>query len=63
MEFRFCFFARDYDRSVAYYRDGLELPVYDTWDRGPDDKGTVFSINDGLIEMLKLPRNHEPDPV
>ena len=63
MEFRFCFFARDYERTVAYYRDDLELPVYNTWDRGPDDKGTVFSAASGLIEALKLPRSHEPDPV
>ena len=62
-EFRFAFFARDYDRSLAYYRDGLELPIRDSWDRGPDDQGTVFRAASGLIEVLRLPRLQEPDGV
>ncbi len=41
-EFRCVFFARDYESTVAFYRDGLELPVVETWDRGRDDRGTLF---------------------
>ncbi len=32
-QFRFAFFARDYESTVAFYRDGLELPIAGTWDR------------------------------
>ncbi len=62
-EFRFAFFARDYDRTLTYYRDGLELPVVDSWDRGPDDQGTVFGAASGLIEILRVPTVQEPDGV
>ena len=62
-EFRFVFFARDYERTLAYYRDGLGLPIRDSWDSGPDDQGTVFAAASGLIEVLKLPRLQEPDTV
>ncbi len=60
-EFRIAFFARDYERTLAYYRDGLALPIMDSWDRGPDDQGTVFGAASGLIEVLRLPRQQEPD--
>ena len=62
-EFRFAFFARDYQRTLAYYRDGLELPILAAWDRGPDDAGTVFGAASGMIEVLKLPRRQETDSV
>ncbi len=62
-EYRVAFFARDYEHTVGYYRDGLELPIMDSWDRGPDDQGTVFRAASGLIEVLKLPRRQEPGTV
>lgn len=62
-EFRFAFFARDYERTLKYYGDGLNLPIVDSWDRGPDDRGTVFGAASGLIEVLKLPRHQEPHDV
>ena len=49
--------------TLAYYRDGLELPIVDSWDRRPDDQGAVFGAASGLIEVLKLPRRQEPDTV
>jgi len=51
-EFRFVFTAKDYAKSVAFYRDDLELPVHHDWDYGPDDKGTVFFAGPGLIEIF-----------
>ena len=62
-EFRFAFHARDYESTTAYYRDGLELPVVESWNHGPDDQGTLFRAASGLIEVLKLPRHQEPDSV
>ena len=54
-EFRIIFRAKDYEATVAFYRDGLELPVDHSWDTGPDLRGTVFRAASGLIEVLALP--------
>ena len=43
LEFRFAFFARDFDKSVHFYRDILGMePTGEWWDR-PDDKGALLS--------------------
>jgi catechol 2,3-dioxygenase-like lactoylglutathione lyase family enzyme len=60
-EFRAAYFARDYEASVAFYRDGLELPVVESWDRGPDDRGTMFEAGGGRIEILALPADPDPE--
>ena len=51
-EFRFIFRAQDYEAAVAFYRDGLELPVVGSWDRGPAERGTLFQAASGIIEAL-----------
>ena len=51
-EFRFIFRAQNYDGSVAFYRDGLELPIVGSWDRGPAERGTLFQAASGIIEVL-----------
>jgi catechol 2,3-dioxygenase-like lactoylglutathione lyase family enzyme len=55
-QFRFAYFVSDYDRTVAFYREGLELPVLESWDRGPEDRGTLFSAASGVIEVLARPK-------
>lgn len=56
-EFRFVFTAGDYAKSIAFYRDELELPVHHDWDYGPDDKGTVFHAGSALIEIFAAVSN------
>jgi catechol 2,3-dioxygenase-like lactoylglutathione lyase family enzyme len=56
-QFRFSYFTRDYESTVAFYRDGLELPVIESWDRGPDDRGILFGAASGIIEVLTFPRS------
>lgn len=58
-QFRFAYFTLDYESTVAFYRDGLELPVIETWDRNPDDRGTLFGAASGMIEVLALPKSGE----
>ena len=41
-EFRFSYFTREYEATVAFYRDGMALPVVGSWDRGSEDRGTLF---------------------
>ena len=54
-EFRAAFFTRHYDQSVSFYRDGLELPVLESWDRGEGDRGIMFAAASGVIEVLGPP--------
>lgn len=54
-QFRFAFFTPAYDATVAFYGEGLELPVFETWDRNAEDRGTIFQAAAGLIEVMALP--------
>ncbi len=62
-EFRIIFRAKDYEASVTFYRDGLELPVIGSWDRGPAERGTLFQVASGIIEVLALPPGEEHTPL
>lgn len=42
LEFRFAFYARDFEQSVHFYRDVLGLKYVSGWDR-PDGKGALLS--------------------
>lgn len=50
--FRFVFTARNYAASVAFYRDGLGLPIDHDWDFSPADRGTVFVAGGGSVEVF-----------
>src|SRR5438128_10168495 len=56
-QFRFAYFTPLFDVTVAFYRDGLDLPIIEAWDRSPEDRGTLFAAASGLIEVLALPRD------
>ena len=58
-QFRFSYFTADYDSTVAFYGEGLELPVIESWDRNPDDRGTLFGAASGIIEVLVSPKSSE----
>ena len=53
LEFRFYYFTRRYDETVAFYRDVLQLQVHRSWDHGPEARGTIFRApnGSGLIEI------------
>jgi catechol 2,3-dioxygenase-like lactoylglutathione lyase family enzyme len=42
LEFRFAFYARDFEKSVDFYRDVLGMKPVGGWDR-PDGKGALLS--------------------
>lgn len=60
-QFRFAYFTPKYEETVAFYRQGLELPSIEAWDRTPDDRGTLFGAASGVIEVLALPGNAQSD--
>jgi len=59
--FRCAFFARDYEASVAFYGEALGLPAVERWERGADDRGTLFAAAAGIVEVLARPRPRHPD--
>ncbi len=59
-QFRFSYFTPAYEATVTFYRDGLELPVIESWDRNPDDRGSLFGAASGVIEVLALPKCGKP---
>jgi catechol 2,3-dioxygenase-like lactoylglutathione lyase family enzyme len=54
-QFRFCYFTPKYDETVAFYREGLELPLLESWNRGADDQGSLFEAASGIIEVIVRP--------
>lgn len=60
-QFRFAYFTRRYDETVAFYLNGLGLSLSHSWDRSPDDRGTVFRAASGMIEVLAYPPSGEAD--
>ena len=57
LEFRFAFFARDFEKSIAFYRDMLGMqPTGEWWDR-PDGKGALLSAGgSAVIEIYGAPQ-------
>lgn len=51
-QFRFSYFTPEYDATVAFYRDDLQLVVLESWDRSAADRGTLFAAASGIIEVL-----------
>ncbi len=41
----------DYEATVTFYRDGVELPVVASWNRDRD-RGTLLQAASGIIEVL-----------
>jgi uncharacterized glyoxalase superfamily protein PhnB len=58
-QFRCAFFAQDYESTLVFYRDELELPVIESWDRGRNDRGTLFRAASGVVEILAFPQEKE----
>jgi catechol 2,3-dioxygenase-like lactoylglutathione lyase family enzyme len=54
-EFRAVWCPRDYEATVAFYRDALGLEQVGGWDRGPNDQGALLAAASGIIELIKLP--------
>jgi len=50
-DLRVIFIARDYEETVAFYRDVLELPVLTSWNE-PPAPGTIFSVGGATLEVL-----------
>lgn len=54
-EFRYSYSTTLYSETVSFYKDLLQWEVYNSWDRGINEKGTIFKSPNrtGLIEILE----------
>jgi uncharacterized glyoxalase superfamily protein PhnB len=51
-EFRYVYYADAYDDSLAFFRDVLPAAQVDGWDGGRDNRGAIFAVGAGLIEVI-----------
>ena len=54
-EFRYVYYADAYDEAVAFYRDVLGAEQVDGWAGGPDNRGAIFAVGAGFIEVIAVP--------
>ena len=57
--FRFTYFTDIYDETYNFYMNKLVFSLEHSWDRNEDDKGALFRIGEGLIEILQRPKDPE----
>ncbi|QBA63993.1 VOC family protein [Muriicola soli] len=57
--FRFTYFTPKYDETFDFYQNKLVFSLEHSWDRSEEDKGALFKIGEGLIEILKMPKDPE----
>ena len=50
-ELRIALTVEDYDRAVAFYRDGLGLAELESWDR-PNGRGTILDAGRATLELF-----------
>lgn len=53
-QFKFIFVTKKYEATLAFYRDGLELPLVDRWDHGLHERGAEFLAGAGSIMFSAL---------
>ncbi|WP_462248890.1 VOC family protein [Ekhidna sp.] len=57
--FRFTYFTDKYDDTCDFYGKKLEFNLEHSWDRNEHDKGALFKVGAGLIEVLLKPNDEE----
>lgn len=58
-KFRFTYFTHKYAETYDFYENKLAFCLEHSWDRNENDKGALFKIGHGYIEILQRPR--DPD--
>ena len=58
-KFRFTYFTSKYEETYDFYKKKLEFSLGHSWDRNENDKGALFEIGEGLIEILHRPNDEE----
>ena len=51
-QFRFVYATDRYEETVAFWLVDIGLDRVSGWDRAPDDRGAIFALGSGLVEVL-----------
>lgn len=51
-KFRFTYFTNKYKETCHFYINKLGFGLEHSWDRNEEDKGALFSVGEGLIEIM-----------
>ena len=52
-ELRVALTVEDYELTLAFYRDGLELPLMETWEE-EGARGALFEVGRATLEVLSV---------
>ena len=59
-KFRFTYFTKNFAETFDFYNSKLKFQLGHSWDRSDNDKGALFEIGTGLIEILHMPQDSQP---
>ena len=62
-ELRVALTAEDYERTVAFYRDGLGMPLMETWEEEAGGRGAVLDAGRATLEVLSVPHAEMVDRI
>ncbi|MFV1884631.1 MAG: VOC family protein [Balneola sp.] len=57
--FRFTYFTKKYAETRTFFESNLGFSLEHSWDRNEDDKGALYKVGNGLIEILQTPNSEE----
>ena len=55
--FRYTYFTPHYQETYQFYEETLGFQLEHAWDRSANDKGALFKVGRGLIEILQSPND------
>lgn len=56
-KFRFTYFTDKYEETCRFYANKLGFNLEHSWDINKEDKGSLFSTGEGLIEIMHRPND------
>ena len=58
-KFRFTYFTDKYKETFDFYKNKLKCHLGYSWNRNKNDKGALFELGEGLVEILHRPNDDE----
>jgi catechol 2,3-dioxygenase-like lactoylglutathione lyase family enzyme len=53
-------FPKDFQKSKDFYHNELGFEITNEWDRGEQDKGTMFQVGNTTLELLSPKDDYQP---
>ena len=59
-EFRLKMYPKDFNKVRSFYADELQFNIIHEWNRGEQDRGTMFDVGGTTLELLTQDKPHQP---